>query len=122
MKKCILCSVNSFAIGNQSSKNYLLRIVLRALRAFRVFFALRVLRLPPLNTVTGGTTTPVWGSNENLRGISIKPNYLLRVALRPLRVFLEPLRVALPLRLPPFKGMLVDHPIPPGQLHQTWLC
>ena len=98
--------------------------------AFLVFldflvFDLLLLRLPPLNTVTGGLTTPVAGSIENLRGISTKDIYLLRVALPflPLRVvlrdFLEALRV---LRLPPFKGIVVGAPIPPDQLTQTGFC
>ena len=63
--------------------------------------------------------TPVAGSTENASAISTSDTYLLRVVLRPLRVFLEalgPLRVV---RLPPFNGIEVDHPMPPGQLHQT---
>lgn len=102
-----------------------LRIVLLRLLAF---LPLRVLPewllclrffAPPLNTVTGGLTTPVAGSIENLRGISTKDIYLLRVALPflPLRVAFLPLRVLL--RLPPFKGIVVGAPMPPGKLHQT---
>ena len=72
---------------------------------------------PPFMTVTGGTTTPVCGSRENLSTISIKDQaYLLRVVLR---VFFDPLRPFLVLRLPPFKGIAVGHPMPPGKLHQT---
>lgn len=93
-----------------------LRDALRLFRALRVFFALR---LPPLKTVTGGTTTPVCGSRENFNTISTVDTYLLRVALRPLRVDFLDLRCFLVFRLPPFNGMLVDHPMPPGQLHQT---
>lgn len=58
---------NSSTVGFQPGKNFYLRRVLLALREaffdFRVFFDFRLavapLRLPPLNTVTGGTTTPV---------------------------------------------------------------
>ena len=94
-----------------------------ALRVFLDFLDFLVLRFPPLNTVTGGTTTPVCGSRENLRGISILEVYLLRVALRPLRVFLAlrvffDFAVAL-LCLPPFNGIGVGQPMPPGKLHQT---
>lgn len=92
----------------------------------RVLRVLRVLRLPPLNTVTGGLTTPVAGSIENWRAISTVDTYLLRVAFLPLRVALRDflaLRVLrLPerlLRLPPFNGIVVGQPMPPGKLHQT---
>ncbi len=97
----------------------------------RDFFDLRiflVFLLPPLKTVTGGTTTPVCGSTENLRGISTNvfyflflkiQSYLLRVALRPFLVAFLDLRALRVLRLPPFKGIVVGHPIPPGKLHHT---
>jgi hypothetical protein len=76
--------------------------------------------LPPLNTVTGGTTTPVCGSNENLSTIStVSLVYLLRVAFLPLRVAFFDFRTFLVLRLPPFNGIVVGHPMPPGKLHQT---
>jgi hypothetical protein len=106
---------------------YLRRLCVLERRVFfdlRVFFALRLavapLRLPPLNTVTGGTTTPVCGSNENLSTIStVSLVYLLRVAFLPLRVAFFDFRTFLVLRLPPFNGIVVGHPMPPGKLHQT---
>lgn len=113
---------------------YLRRLCVLEWRVFfdlRVFFALRLavaplrlavapLRLPPLNTVTGGTTTPVCGSNENLSTIStVSLVYLLRVAFLPLRVAFFDLRTFLVLLLPPFNGIVVGHPMPPGKLHQT---
>ena len=64
-----------------------------------------------------------------MKNHSILTDYLLRVALRALRVFLEPLRPLRVLRLPPrwpvvaceppLRGIVVGHPIPPGKLHQT---
>ena len=118
-KRFILCFVNSLSVGNQSEKNYLRleRLVLRcALRLLRVFFALR---FPPLKTVTGGTTTPVWGSFVNWRTISILDAYLLRVALRPFRETFLDFRILRVRFFPPFNGIGVGHPIPPGKLHQT---
>jgi hypothetical protein len=88
-------------------------------RVLRVFDFVFVFLLPPLNTVTGGTITPVCGSFVNWRTISILAIYLLRVDfLEALRVFFD-LRIFLVFLLPPFNGIVVGHPIPPGKLHHT---
>lgn len=95
------------------------RIYLRRLIVFfdfLDFFAFLVfldLRFPPLNTVIGGLYTPVAGSIENWRAISILELYLLRVLRRPfierrlcLRDFFDALR-CLRVFLPPFNGIPV---------------
>lgn len=94
---------------NNVERIYLRRlIVFFDLRTLRCFLVLRFC-LPPLNTVIGGLYTPVAGSIENWRAISIVGSYLLRVVLRPLRVFFEALRPLRPLRVlrPPFNGIPV---------------
>ena len=57
--KRIPCFVNSSTIEFQSIKNGYLRRVFLDFLDFFDFFDFRVFRLPPLKTVTGGTTTPV---------------------------------------------------------------